>query len=183
MKLIIVEGSTSTGKSTLARRLAKDLAITAFLRDDYKEAEYDKIAGRPTLKQMSKIDADSRTELYGAVKRAVAQDQPLIVESNFKYEQGKAIRKMLKPDTKVVEVFCHANGFRVFKRYVGRNRRGERHPGHRDHLWYWIVGVEAFGLGRLRYRPLRISKDILKVDANDFSKVDYAKILEFVKNA
>ena len=37
MKLIIISGTTSTGKTTLARKLSKELGIRVFSRDEYKE--------------------------------------------------------------------------------------------------------------------------------------------------
>lgn len=183
MKLVIIEGPSSTGKSTLARKLSKDLKIPAFLRDDYKERQYDLLASAPSLKQLSKIDSASRQELLEAIKDSVGKKTSLIVESNFLYSEGHKIKNLIQKDTTVVEIFCFANGFRVFKRYVRRNKSGERHKGHRDHLWYSIVALEALGPIKLRYRPFRLSKNVLMVDANNFSKIDDGAIRKFVTEA
>jgi len=180
MKLILINGTTSTGKSTLARKLAKDLNIIAYLRDDYKEQEFDAIGKSPSFKQLSTVDKESQKELYGAIKAAIEQNESLIVESNFTREQGNKIRSIIRSDTIVVEVFCFANGFRVLKRYVTRNKSGERHKGHRDYLWYPIVAIEAFGFGKLRYRPLSLSSNVLLVDTNRFASVNYDAIRKFV---
>jgi adenylate kinase family enzyme len=180
MKLIIINGTTSTGKSTLAGKLAKDLGIKAYLRDVYKEQEFDLLGKSPSLKQLSIIETASQQKLFEAIEGAVKQDESLIVESNFTYAQAKKIKSLIRPNTVVVEIFCFANGFRIFKRYVGRNKSGERHHGHRDYLWYPIVAVEAFGIGKLRYRPLKLSPNTLLVDTNNFATVDYGKIRKFI---
>jgi cytidylate kinase len=183
MKLIIIEGSTSTGKSTLARRLSKDLGISAFLRDDYKEHQYDLAGGRPSLRRMAKIDADSRRQLAAAITQACKSDTSLIVESNFAYSEKYKIKSLIPPNVTVVEVFCFAKGSTVLKRYVARNRSGERHKGHRDHLWYSAVAFESLGPIKLKYRPFKLTKNVLLVDANDLSKIDYGAIRDFVIQA
>lgn len=183
MKLIIIEGPSSTGKSTLARKLSKDLKIPAFLRDDYKEQQYDTLGKNPSLKQLAAIDAASRRELIKAIQEAIAQDTSLIVESNFMHKEARVMRRLIRSNTTVVEIFCHANGFKVLRRYVDRNKKGDRHPGHRDHLWYGIVALEALGPIYVRYRPFRLSSNILKVNTNDFTHVDYDAIHKFVVSA
>lgn len=183
MKLVIIAGPSTTGKTTLARRLSKDLKIPAFIRDDYKEQEYDLLDKPPTLNQLAKIDRKSRQELRQAIKNAVEQDTSLIIESNFTYPEGRKIKALIKPNVVVVEIFCQASGITVLRRYVSRNKNGERHRGHRDHLWYLLVAAEAAGPIKLRYRPFNLSPNVLKVDTNNFASIDYETIHQFIINA
>jgi predicted kinase len=182
MKLVVISGTTSTGKTTVGRKLAKDLGFQTFLKDDYKESRFDLLDKQPSFKQLSAIDKDSNAELLNVIKLAIREDKSLIVETNFTKTQLKQIRKLIKPNVTVIEIFCYANGFRVLSRYIKRYRSGERHKGHRDYLWYPIVAIEALGLGKLRYRPLRLSPNLLSVDSNSFSKVDYRAICRYVHN-
>ena len=137
----------------------------------------------PSFKQLAAIHIKSDKHLYKVIEDAVKRDESLIVESNFTHAQGSKIKNLIKPNTVVVEIFCFANGFRVFKRYASRYKSGKRHRGHRDYLWYPIVAVEAFGLSKLRYRPLKFSSNVLMVDTNDFAAIDYNAIRKFVAEA
>ncbi len=113
---------------------------------------------------------------------ANSDGRPLIIEGNFKYKQRESVRKILRRDTGVVEIFCFARGWLPFTRYVSRNRKGERHRGHFDHLWYvfvfWEVFLSKFGINA--YRPLRLSDAVIEVDTSDFKAVDYKRILRYV---
>ena len=182
MKLVIIEGPTSTGKSTLARKLAKDLDIAMFLKDDYKEKEFDSAGRSPNVKQWTRIEKTSWQQVLAAIKTAVETNKSLIVEGNFFPSHGPKIKALLHTDTVIVEIFCYARGLTILKRYVRRNRSGERHKGHRDHLWYPVVALEAFGLGK-HYRPLKLSSNLLRVNTTDFDAVDYEAICQFIENA
>lgn len=183
MKLVIIDGPTATGKTTLARKLAKDLNIATFLKDDYKEREFDRLGKKPNAKQMSQIEKMSWQEVFSAVAAAVKNNRSLIIEGNFYKSHGKEIKKVLNADTIVVEIFCHASGFVIFKRFVDRNRRGEKHEGHRDHLLYPLIMFEAFFLGFKHYRSLELSANILKVNTTDFANIDYETIRKFIVSA
>lgn len=183
MKLIIISGPSTTGKTTLARRLSKDLDIPTFQKDEFKEQQYDQLPKTPNLRQLKQIDNASRTALFDEVRKAITEDRSLIVESNFLYSERPALKKLLGSNCTVIEIFCRANGFEVLKRYVRRNHTGQRHSGHRDHLWYAIIALEALGPIKLRYRPFRLSPQVKVVDTNDFSQVDYSAIRAYVARA
>jgi hypothetical protein len=133
---------------------------------------------------MARIEKNSWLEVYKAIKTAVEKNTPLIIEGNFFPEQGREIKKLIWSDTIVVEIFCYARGITILKRYISRNRKGERHPGHRDYLWYPIVALEAFGMGFIkRYRPLKLTPNTLKVNTNNFASMDYESIRKFIISA
>jgi predicted kinase len=185
MQLIIVQGKTATGKTHLANRLSKDLGIAAFIKDGYKEKRFDALGKVPNLKQWVDIENESWRQLHEAVQEAIHKNTSLIIEGNFVPKERKKLRKLIPTTCNVVEIFCFAKGRVLSKRYVQRNRSGERHPGHRDHLWYGVVFMEmaAAGVGAHWIKPVRVSDKVLKVDTTDFSKVDHEKIVQFIKTA
>jgi deoxyadenosine/deoxycytidine kinase len=184
MKLIIISGNTSTGKTTLARKLAKDLDIPVFWKDEYKEREFDQLGTLPSRQQLSAIDSAANKELCKAIKNAVSADRPLIVESNFRHSQGKMIKECIQPDTEVIELFCTASGYRILKRFISRNRSGERHQGHNDKRYYLhILLRDVPGFGKLFFRPLRLSSKVLIINTTNFDRVDYDAIHKFVTDS
>lgn len=186
MKLVIVYGGGATGKTTLAHRLSKDLGFSSFLKDEYKEGEFDRLGHTPSIKEFRRLEKESWQKIYETIDHAKKTDEDLLIEGNFMAPQGKAISKMLTKDVEVVEIYCLTKGMTLFKRFVSRNRTEERHKGHRDHLWYGIVFLEALatGIGLKPYPPFKFpGSRYLQVNTTDFSKVEYNKILKFVKAA
>lgn len=184
MKSIIVYGGGATGKSTLARYLAKSHKTTVFIKDEYKESQFDFLGHKPSINEFRKIEADSWQKTALAIKQSISKDSDLIVEGNFMLPQKRLFQSLLTKDTAVVELYCYTRGFRILRRYVSRN--GKRHPSHRDELWYGLVFLEslATALGLKPYRPFKYPNSaFLQINTNDFSKIDYQQILDFIKNA
>jgi len=182
MKLIIVQGESATGKTTLVKRLATDLNLPYFMKDDYKERRYDELGKIPSLRQWSKIDNDSWEAIYAAIQQAVDSDGSLIIEGNFWRKQRARIRKIVPESASVAEVFCTADPAMIWQRFHERHRQGNRHPGHRDHLWgptMWL-DLTCSKLGWHWIKPVGISQRLLRVDTTDFSKLDYQAIKDFV---
>ncbi len=184
MKLIIVRGGGATGKTALARKLVEDTGFDYFFKDEYKENEFDKLGRRPKTLEVKKLESLSWQKTYDAVADAVSKDKTLIIEGNFMSPQKRQIKKLLNDEVDVYELYCFVRNWAGFRRFVGRNKSGERHSGHRDHIFYPIIFLEAFvGLfGYRPYKPFNISDKFIEVDTSDFSKVDYQKILKFIQS-
>jgi gluconate kinase len=183
MNLIIVGGQTSTGKSTISRKLAADLRLRYCLKDDYKEQEYFATLGeRPNLWGLYQAERASWHVVYQAVQAAQAKGYDLLIEGNFTGAQKRRLRAMLHHGTNVVELYLYARGFTIYHRYVARDKSGERHPGHRDSLWYWVPWLEALTahVGLRWVYPMRLGGAVLRIDATDFVRIDYAQIRSFV---
>jgi predicted kinase len=183
MNLVLVGGQTSTGKTTISRRLGEDLGIRLCLKDDYKEREhFDTLKELPTVRQLYKAEVASWQVLYDTVSEAQTAGEDLLIEGNFTGLQRRQLKRLLHPDTNVVELFFFARGFTIYHLYVARNKTGERHPGHRDGLWYWAPWLEALcaQLGWRWLKPMRLSTAVLQVDTTDFTNVDYQAIRTFV---
>jgi predicted kinase len=183
MNLIIVGGQTSTGKTTISRRLMRDLELQGCLKDDYKEREYfSRLGDRPKLTQLYAAERASWAVLYAAVRKAQKAGHDLLIEGNFTGLQKRRLRKLLLPETTVIELYLYARGFTIYRRFVLRDKSGERHPGHRDSLWYSIPWLEALTsqVGLRWVRPLRLGQAVLCVDTTDFSRLNYESIRSFV---
>jgi len=182
MRLIIIHGATSTGKTTLAKKLAADIGVTPVLKDAYKERIFDTLKKPPNLVLWKHIELASWRHIYEQVRRAQANDEPIIIEGNFMGPQRRTISKLIDPKDVIKEIYCYADQGVIQQRYAHRYRSGARHKGHRDHLWYGKLVLDGLmskiGLGNTR--PLKLSHQVLKINTTDFAKVDYDKILAFV---
>lgn len=184
MKLIIVQGESTTGKTTLVKKLATDLKLSYFMKDEYKEHRYDELGHIPTLKEWKTIDVASWEQIYEAVRRTAKEDKTLIIEGNFWKSKCRVLREIIPTDATVIEIFCTAAPSVIFRRFRNRYRSGERHPSHRDHLWLPAVGVDMLcaKLGWHWIQPVGVSETMIRVDSTDFSKVDYEAIKKFVSD-
>lgn len=184
MKLIIVRGGGATGKSALACKLVADTGFDYFSKDEYKENEFDKLGRKPRASEMHRLESLSWQKTYDAVEDAISKDRSLIIEGNFMAPQKREIVKLLNDDVDVYELYCFVKNWSAYKRFVHRNKSGERHLGHRDRIFYPIVFLEAFSglFGYRPYKPFKLSDKLLEVDTSDFSKVDYQKILKFTQS-
>lgn len=183
MKLLIINGQTSTGKTTLARRIIEDFAIDDFQKDAHWERQIDALGRIPTLREWVRYENETWQALYNAVREHSASGKPLLIEGNFARRQRKQLAGLVAGQ-QVFEVYCHADQRVILQRYMHRNKSGERHPGHRDHLWYPAVWWETVlgRMGRQLVPPLNLGGQILRVDTTDFSKIDYGAVRKFVRD-
>ena len=83
--LIIVSGPPGAGKTTLARRIAKELGLPLFARDDIKELLFDTL-GWSDRQWSRKLGLASWKLLYHLLEEMLKANQSLVVESNFRKE-------------------------------------------------------------------------------------------------
>jgi len=184
MSILLVNGQTSTGKTTLARELAKELGCARVAKDEYKEKRMDQLGRIPSLREWVRIEHEAWRLLQATVQEHIASGEPLIVEADFNRLHAKKLAPFLR-GKRVSEVYCYARPGVVLWRYMRRSKSATRHPGHRDHLWYATLAVEC-GLGYLGLRwvrPIESGARLLNVDTTDFAKVDHAAICAFAAEA
>jgi len=173
-KLIIIEGLSCTGKSTLAEKVSAEFNLPYFSKDMFKEMMFYKI-GYQDREWSKKLGRASYDILYLIAEKLLTAGQTVILESNFKPEFDRPRLEELKKKIglEVLEILCYAEGKVVFERFKERALSGKRHPGHVDNLCLeeqegiLIKGkAEALGLG-----------EIIEVETTDFNKVNWDGII------
>ncbi len=177
--LIIVSGSPGAGKTTLARRIARELGLPLLARDDIKELLFDTL-GWSDRQWSRKLGLASWRVLYHLLEELLKANQSLVVESNFRKEFASkelgALQRKYRFET--VQVLCRADGEVLLERFKQRAESGERHPGHVDHLNY--DEFEAV-LRQGGWDVLEIDGRVVTVDTTDFAAMDYGQIVNDIQ--
>lgn len=185
MKLIIVEGSEASGKTTLAYKLSTALDVPVLIKDEYKAELKKNDVSLKKFHNWVKLEKKVHEHIYEAIDSAIKNNESLIIEGNYQLPHKRKFQVVTKKCKCVVDIECHSKPSISLKRYIERNESVGRPDGHNDVLRYLITALGAiftsFGLGW--YRPMKLSNYFLKIDTSDFNKVDYDSVIEFVKKA
>ena len=129
--LLVITGLPATGKTTLARYLAQQLALPLIAKDTIKEPLLDVLGSDPARGR-------ALSDLAFSVMFALAREQlrtvtGLILEGNFRAgEHEAALRTLLPTDLPITQVLCRADEALRRARQAGRSSDPTRHPGHMD---------------------------------------------------
>lgn len=122
MTLVVVTGAPASGKTTIARPLARELRMPLVEKDEIKE---------PLFDVLGVFDSEwSRrlSEASFAVMFRLAEDaDAVMLEGNFAPHHRS---RLLALDPRPLEVFCRCSGEELVRRFVARSP--QRHPGHRN---------------------------------------------------
>ena len=153
-RYVTVTGLPASGKSTLARVLAKELVLPLLDKDDFLESMFE---GRTVG------DLDARRKLSRAADRELRnraeQSNGAIITSWWKHptspaDSGTPTEWLASLQGLVVEVYCECSPVIAARRFVGR----PRHPRHLDSRWSYPELLADFtehaslgplGVGRL----------------------------------
>jgi len=179
--VIIVSGPPCTGKTTVARFLARELRLPLFSKDGIKELLYDTL-GWGEREWSRKLGVATMRVLFSLMETELAAGRSFIIESNFKPELANEQMRDLQGryGFEAFQVQCVTRGNVLLARFKERAASGERHPGHVDHLS--LADVEA-DLLQGRYEPLDVGGTVFVLDTTDLSLVDYQLLLSEVRAA
>ena len=168
--LLVIWGWPGTGKTTLARRLARDLRLPFVHKDGVKEKLFDTLGwnDRAWSKQLSQA---SNALLFHFAEALLAAGQAVIVESNFDESAAAPLRRLqARYDALLIQIHCHAQPETLLQRWQTRAAAGTRHPGHAD-------GANVEELKRLVFNSppprLETSGEVIELDTTDFERLDY----------
>ncbi len=171
--LLVVTGPSCSGKTTLTRRLSRDLSLPAVQRDVLKETLFDTL-GLGDREWSRTLGGASHALLFGVLEELMRAGCACMAESNFETgRHSKALRQLCDSfGFNPIEIVLRADLETLHARYQAR--LAVRHPGHVDHLNLaeqsakWVQGVHGeLGLGGACFR----------LDTTHFAESDYGELL------
>ncbi len=177
-RLVLVDGFSATGKTSLAKKLAKDLELPLVTKDGIKEILFDTL-GWSDLEWSKKLGGATYKIMFYLIEQHMKAGASLIVESTFRSEIARRELQKLRDefDFAVVEVLCIADGNVLTERFAKRAESGKRHPGHVDEM-----NTDLYeDLKRGRAEPVALNGALVEVDTTNWGGVDYEAILSRVK--
>ncbi len=179
--VIIVSGSPAAGKTTLARRLARDLKLPLVTKDDIKESLFETL-GWNDREWSKKVGYASFILLFEFLERQVEAGKSAIAENAFypEFDRPRFQRLSSRYKLETFEVHLTADHQVLIDRFENRSGSPERHPGHS------ALGEHESLESKLTegvFGPLELGGELLIVDTSDFSTVDWDSVVARVKNA
>lgn len=179
--LVIIQGGSATGKSTLAKRLATDLGIRFIAKDHFKEMLYDTL-GAPTDRADSTVYGKAATmAFYSAARSFLEAGRSLIIESAF--AKGIAERDIdtliSGVDVLKLQIHCSASPVVRLERYESRIKDGSRHKAHPDGIGH--MTSSDFSNDEEKYGALDIVPTIA-IKTDNFQDGEYKVLLESIKS-
>jgi predicted kinase len=178
--IIIVTGGPAAGKSTLAKWLSQELKLPLVSKDGIREGLFDRLGwkNRKWAQLLGKASVDM---MFYFARAELEVGHSIIMDNSFYPPVSNPRFQALKEEynAESIQIVCDSDRETLFQRFKARADSGDRHPGHGDRD---VLEELYANLAHNSSQILDIDGSVIEVDATDFVKVDYEKILKQVKS-
>ena len=145
-RIVVVTGAPATGKTTIARALARRLGYALVSKDDVKESLADAL-GAGDRERSRQLGAAAYTVMERLASRMLDEDVSVILEANFWRERSEPWLRALAQGRDAPVIVCTVAPDMRRERFRSRGAAGERHAVHLDGeilAHEWTNDVSAF---------------------------------------
>lgn len=175
---LIVTGLPATGKSSVARRLARAHRLPLMTKDEVKEILFERL-GWGEREWSKRLGRASSEILLQFLRAHAAAGLPCIIESNFPPEAADELLALQRDHPfRPFQVVCRTRGDVLYARFCARV--GRRHPGHGDE---GLVEELRPTLLAAAYDPLAIGGALWELDTTDPGALDLGPLHTAVGSA
>jgi predicted kinase len=177
--VVVVTGPPASGKSTIARELARGLPAPLIAKDPIKEALFDGL-GTGDAEWSKKLGIATYALMFLALEQEVLTGRSCVLEANFDHNEASTQLSaiQLRQPFRALQIVCTASREALLERFASRS--GSRHPGHIDDERLEDV-AESIDAGR--WRTLELEGETIEVDTTDWSNVDVDGLVERARRA
>ena len=126
-KVILIMGHLAAGKTTIAKKLAHELNLMCFCKDDIKEILVDNIGFKDRTENLKLSKATFH--IMSHIISKMDDDHPIILESNFKYDEVEMLKEKHQ-DVLFLSFFLTGQVDQLYHRYLERQKT--RHIAHKS---------------------------------------------------
>jgi predicted kinase len=167
--LVVVTGPPASGKTTIARAIAREFRLPLVAKDGIKELLFDEL-GTGDRDWSRRLGRATIALMYRLLDEQLRAGCSVVVEANFRPELANSSFAAL-PAHRVFQVYCTAPDELLVERYASR----PRHPGHLDEQ----VLDELRGDALAGYAPLALGGELIELDTR--SDVDLGALFDRVR--
>jgi predicted kinase len=144
--VFLITGLPATGKSTLARALARALGVPLLAKDRIKEPLLE-VLGAADRAASRRLSDASFAALFALAREQLAAVGAVVLEGNFRPgEHEAAVSALLAAAAyPCTQVLCRVPEALRQARLAARAAQPTRHPGHRDADWVAAADTRADG--------------------------------------
>ena len=170
--LLVVTGPPASGKTTIARAVARELALPLFAKDELKEALFDSL-GTGDRAWSRRLGGAVFELLYAIAEAQLSAGCAALLEANFVRGTSEPAFAAL-PSHRLVQIHCSAPEHVLLERYRGRRR----HAGHLDDA---LVDDVVAAIRDARHDPLALAGDLIEIDTSPGTDAARASIARRVR--
>jgi glucokinase len=126
-RVVIVSGTPASGKTSMARPLAKALGFPLLSKDDIKEPLFMALGGPPNDEEYSHRLGHAAMEVLWALACHCPQ---VVLEANFRTRNQYEREKVARLGGRIVELHCRIDLEEAKRRFAQRARNERKHPAH-----------------------------------------------------